>query len=100
MLTFKVKKTEWRVKLMVPAGSEHRGAGRPGISRGSGRQGIGDCEGKEGKQSGTREDTRRTHTGMLGGKGKERKKDNTALDRHTSKKSHKEGDETDRGFVG
>ena len=26
--------------------------------------------------------------------------DNTALDRHTSKKSHKEGDETDRGFVG
>lgn len=29
---------------------------------------------------------------------KERKKNNTALDSHTSKKSNKEGEETDRGY--
>jgi len=39
MLTFRVKKTEWRVKLMLAAGSEQRGTGRPGNSPGAGVRG-------------------------------------------------------------
>jgi hypothetical protein len=97
MLTFRVKKPEWRVKLIVACGTEPKWADRLGNSPQERSSLGGGRERKRQDRVGDREHTRgkrQTH------EYREREEGGKRTRQHTNKKSNRETEETGESQVG